>query len=101
MDDRFTLYGSFTSSSSYKPMLYLALARIPHSFRTVNLKTGVNNLPDYLAVNPMGKVPAIRHDGVLVSEQGAVYTYLADLYPEAGITPAIGAIAGSRSCSRT
>ena len=34
MDDRITLYGSFTSSSSYKPMLYLALARSPfHSAR--------------------------------------------------------------------
>jgi len=36
-----TLYGSFTSSSSYKPMLYLALAGLPFSFRTVNLKIGV------------------------------------------------------------
>ena len=35
--DRLTLYGSFTSSSSYKPMLYLTLARLPFSFRTVNL----------------------------------------------------------------
>jgi len=43
----------------------------------------------YRAVNPMGKVPAIVHDGALVTEQGAVYAYLADLYPEAGITPAI------------
>ena len=49
--DRFTLYGSFTSSSSYKPMLYLALARMPFSFRTVNLKIGVQNTPEYLAVN--------------------------------------------------
>ncbi len=45
---------------------------------------------DYLRVNPMGKVPAIVHDGAVVTEQGAVYAYLADLYPEAGITPAIG-----------
>ena len=42
-DDRLALYGSFTSSSSYKPILYLALARLPFSFRTVNLKTGVQN----------------------------------------------------------
>jgi hypothetical protein len=46
--DRLTLYGSFTSSSSYKPMLYLALARLPFSFRTVNLKTGVQKTPEYL-----------------------------------------------------
>jgi glutathione S-transferase len=49
--DRLTLYGSFTSSSSCKPMLYLALARLPFSFRTVSLKTGVQKTPEYLAVN--------------------------------------------------
>ena len=54
MDDRITLYGSFTSSSSYKPMLYLALARVAFSFRTVNLKKGVQNQPEYLAVNRYG-----------------------------------------------
>jgi hypothetical protein len=42
--DRLVLYGSLTSSSSYKPMLYLALARLPFSFRTVNLKTGAQRL---------------------------------------------------------
>jgi glutathione S-transferase len=38
----------------------------------------------------MGKVPAILHDGQLITEQGAVFTYLADLYPQAGLAPAIG-----------
>ena len=52
--DRLTLYGSFTSSSSYKPMLYLVLARLPFSFRTVNLKTGVQRTPEYLALNRWG-----------------------------------------------
>ena len=61
--DRLTLYGSFTSSSSYKPMLYLALARLPFSFRTVNLKTGVQKTPEYLAVNRWGVVPSLRHRG--------------------------------------
>ncbi len=45
---------------------------------------------EYLGVNPMGKVPAIVHQGALVTEQGAVFAYLADLYADAGITPAIG-----------
>ena len=66
MDDRITLYGSFTSSSSYKPMLFLALARIGFSFKTVNLKTGKQNEPAYLAVNRYGKVPALRHRGALL-----------------------------------
>ena len=43
-----------------------------------------------LVTELMGKVPAIRHGEALVTEQGAVYIYLADLYPEAGLAPAIG-----------
>src|SRR6186713_2206940 len=61
-----------------------------YELRVLNLQKKESRQGDYLAVNPMGKVPAIVHDGALVTEQGAVYTYLADLYPEAGITPAIG-----------
>jgi glutathione S-transferase len=77
MDDRFTIYGSFTSSSSYKPMLFLALARIPYSFRTVNLKTGVQKLPDYLAVNRYGLVPALRHRGLTIVQSNVILDYLA------------------------
>ena len=51
MNDSITLYGSFTSSSSHKPMLSLSLARIPYAFKTVNLRTGVQRTPDYLAIN--------------------------------------------------
>jgi glutathione S-transferase len=43
---------------------------------------------DYRAINPMGKVPAIRHDGVVVTETVAIYIYLADLYGDAGLAPA-------------
>jgi glutathione S-transferase len=38
----------------------------------------------------MGKVPAIRHNGVIVTEQIAIYLYLADAFPQAGLAPAIG-----------
>ena len=61
-----------------------------YELRTLNLQKNESRQSEYLGVNPMGKVPAIVHDGALVTEQGAVYTYLADLYLEAGITPAIG-----------
>ena len=77
MDDRLTLYGSFTSSSSYKPMLFLALARLPFSFRTVNLKTGKQNEPDYIAVNRYGKVPALRHRGLTIVQSNVILDYLA------------------------
>ena len=61
-----------------------------YELRVLNLKKNEQRQPAYLALNPMGKVPAVLHDGALVTEQGAVYAYLADLFPEAGITPAIG-----------
>ena len=61
-----------------------------YELRVLDLKKGEQRQAAYLAVNPMGKVPAIVHDGALVTEQGAVFAYLADLHPEAGITPAIG-----------
>lgn len=43
--------------------------------------------PAYLAVNPMGKVPALVHDGHVVTEVAAICTYLADTFPEAGLMP--------------
>jgi len=76
-DDRITLYGSFTSSSSYKPMLYLALARVPFSFKTVNLKTGVQRTPEYLAINRYGKVPSLRHRGLTILQSNVILDYLA------------------------
>ncbi|MGJ4802966.1 glutathione S-transferase family protein [Luteimonas sp. SDU82] len=45
--------------------------------------------PDYLAVNPMGKVPALQHRGIVVTETAAICTYLADVFPQAGLAPAL------------
>src|SRR5215213_680182 len=46
--------------------------------------------PEYLAINPMGKVPAIRHGGTVVTEAAAICAYLADAFPEAGLAPPPG-----------
>ena len=43
--------------------------------------------PEYLAVHPLGKVPAIRHNGRIVTETAAICAYLADAFPEAGLAP--------------
>ncbi len=52
-----------------------------------------NKSPDYLAINPMGKVPAIRHDGKVVTEAAAICLYLADAFPQAGLKPGGAALA--------
>jgi len=75
--ERLTIYGSFTSSSTYKPMLYLSLAALPFSFRTVNLKVGVQRSPEYLAVNRYGQVPVLRHRGLTIVQSNVVLDYLA------------------------
>ena len=48
---------------------------------------GSMKAPAYLAINPMGKVPAIVHDGKVVTEGAAICAYLADAFPEAGLQP--------------
>ena len=57
-------------------------------YRTELLDYGTSmKAPDYLAINPLGKVPAITHKGAVVTETAAICTYLADAYPDAGLAP--------------
>jgi len=62
----------------------------PHELHLLNMKAGEQRQPAYLAINPMGKVPALTHGDALITEQAAVFLYLADLFPQAGLAPAIG-----------
>jgi glutathione S-transferase len=62
---------------------------VPHRTVIVKFDEGEGQKPDYLAINPMGKVPAITHRGVTVTETGAIIAYLADAFPETGLAPAL------------
>lgn len=61
----------------------------PYEQRVLGYDTSMK-APDYLALNPMGKVPAIVHDGHVVTEGAAICAYLADAFPEAGLAPRPG-----------
>jgi glutathione S-transferase len=61
-----------------------------YSLQPLNVRRGEHKAQAYLDVNPLGKVPAIRHGTALVTEQVAIYIYLADLFPVAGLAPRIG-----------
>jgi glutathione S-transferase len=63
---------------------------VPHEMKVLNLKKGEHKTPEHLAINPMGKVPVVVHDTTPITEVGAIAIYLADLFPEAGLAPAIG-----------
>jgi glutathione S-transferase len=55
----------------------------------LNMKAGEQRQPAYLAINPMGKVPAIKVGDEMVTEQAAIAIYLADLFPQKGLAPTI------------
>jgi glutathione S-transferase len=61
----------------------------PHELHVLNLKKGDHKRPEFLAINPMGKVPTIRHGDTVVTENAAITVYLGDAFPEAGLAPAI------------
>jgi glutathione S-transferase len=62
----------------------------PYDVKLLNMKAGEQRQPAYLAINPMGKVPAIVHDGALITEQVAIFLYLADLFQKAALAPSMG-----------
>ena len=61
----------------------------PYALHILNMKAGEQRQPAYLAINKLGKVPAIHHRGGLVTEQVAIFIYLADLFPNAGLAPSL------------
>ncbi len=60
-----------------------------YQLHVLDLTKNEQRAPAYLAINPMGKVPALLHDGALVTEQPAIFIYLADLFPEAALAPGL------------
>ena len=79
-----TLYHSAPSRSSVVLWMLEEIGE-PYGIHLLSMKKGTDREPDYLAVNPMGKVPALRHGDVVITEVAAICTYLADAFPQAGL----------------
>lgn len=88
-DRRVTFYHAPQSRSAGVRILVEELGA-DHDLVALDLQAGQQREPAYLAINPMGKVPALRHGEALITEQAAVYQYLAELYPEHGLVPPVG-----------
>ena len=63
---------------------------VPHEQIVVDVSAGEQNSPEYRAINPMGKVPALVDGDVVVTETPAICAYLADKFSEKGLAPPIG-----------
>jgi glutathione S-transferase len=88
MNDDLILY---TNPMSRGRIARWMLEEIGQPYRTEVLDYGTTmKAPAYLAINPMGKVPAIRHGDTVVTEGAAICAYLADAFPQAGLAPPLG-----------
>lgn len=76
-------------SRSRRALWLLEEAGRPYERVLIDIRAGAQSTPEYRAINPMMKVPALTDGPVTVAESGAIYAYVADRYPEAGLAPAI------------
>ena len=86
---KLTLYHAAPSRSSIVRWMLEELGE-PYDLHVLRLANGEQHAPEYLAVNPMGKVPALRHGEIVVTEAAAICTYLADEFPHARLNVPIG-----------
>ena len=84
----------YTNPQSRGRIIRWMLEEVGEPYDTVILEYGTTMKgADYLAVNPMGKVPAIKHGDTVVTECAAICAYLADAFPENGLAPEPGSLA--------
>jgi glutathione S-transferase len=85
-----TLFHS-PNTRSLSVLTLLEELQVPYEVELMDRKSGALQKPEFLAINPLGKVPALRdEDGEVVTEQVAILLHLADLFPRAGLAPQIG-----------
>ncbi len=87
-DDRLTFHYA-PQTRAFGTLVLLEELGVPYDLHIMDIRAGDNLQPDYVAVNPMGKVPAISHRRVVVTEQAAIALYLGDLFAEAGLAPGL------------
>lgn len=61
----------------------------PYRLVHIDFEKQENKTPEFLAINPMGKLPTLTWRGVTVTETAAIITFLADAFPKAGLAPAL------------
>lgn len=86
MSDKITFYHNPMSRGRMVHWM-LEESGAPYEVKLLDFETREHKQPSYLAVNPMGKIPAIEHRGVVVTEVAAIISYLADAFPEKKLAP--------------
>ncbi len=89
------IYG-YPSTRSTRVLWAAEEVGIEYEFIPIDLGKGAGRQPDYLQINPGGKVPALVDDGIILTESAAICTYLGERFPESGLVPAAGTIERAR-----
>ena len=84
-----TLYHAAPSRSSIVLWMLEEVGQ-PYDIKLIKLSEGDQLKPDYLAINPMGKVPTLKHGDIVITEVAAICTYLADEFPGQNLSVPIG-----------
>lgn len=84
-----TLYHASPSRSSIILWMLEEIGE-PYDIKLIKLSAGDNLKPDYLAINPMGKVPALKHGDTVITEVAAICAYLADEFPQKKLNVPVG-----------
>ena len=85
------LYGSQSTASLVVHWLLIELS-IEHELKMLDFDQREQKSPEYLKLNPQGRVPTLVIDGQVLTESAAIALYLADLHPQANLAPAIGTL---------
>ena len=86
---KLTLYHVAPSRSSIVHWMLEEVGE-PYEIHLLSMKRGEQHAPDYLAINPMGKVPALKHGDVVITEAAAICAYLADEFPQRKLSIPVG-----------
>ena len=73
------IYGHFLSMPTNKVRLCVSYLGLPHDYHHIDLQKGEQQSPEYLKINPAGRVPAIDDDGFLLSQSDAICKYMCAL----------------------
>jgi glutathione S-transferase len=85
----YTLY-YFPGNASFAPHVLLNEAGAEHQLKKIDRNAGAHKEPDYLALNPAGRIPALEDDGLVMFESAAICLHLCDKHPEMNMVPPVG-----------
>ena len=85
----FIIFGD-KGSGAFSAEAALAEVGAPYEFKTISLEKNEQRSPEFLAINPMAKVPALKDGEATLAEAAAICAYVAERYPEAKLAPPLG-----------